>query len=460
MDPLSLSKIAALSAADFVTGNPDATVFRIINDTRHIKAGDLYVALRGERFDGNNFIKEAAEKGAVGALYDGDAPAELPSSFGLLKVSNTLKSLTDLAAAWRKVLPLRSVVLTGSSGKTSTKDFAAAVLRSKLRVNCTQGNFNNHIGLPLSILTASTDDQVAVWEIGMNHRGEIAPLAALAEPDIAVITNIGTAHIGFLGSCEVIAEEKGDLLAALPSSGVAILPADDVFCDRLAKRTQARVVRVGIGIGDLQATNLTATTEGTHFEISYQGTSHAAFLPVIGQHMVTNALLALAIGLECGVSLEIGIEALKNITPSKSRLSVHYLNKVTLIDDAYNANPDSMEAALSTMASLPSQGRCIAVLGRMGELGDYESEGYQRVGVAAAKVLDILIVVGHDVSLLAQTARDAGMNDVYVVENNKEAIDSLISLARSGDMILVKGSNAAGMKEVVNSCQRHFISSK
>ena len=240
MDPLSLADIALMAHADLITGDPDAAVVGISNNTRQLHPGELYVALRGEHFDGNAFIKEAALRGAVGALCDGEISEGLPSSFGILRVSDGLQGLTVLAAAWRRHLSLCSIVLTGSSGKTTTKDFTAAVLQSSLKTSCTQGNLNNQIGLPLSILKASSADQVAVWEIGMNHRGEIAPLAALARPDIAIITNIGTAHIGFLGSREAIAQEKGDLLAELPSYGLAILPAADSFCEELAKRTSAR----------------------------------------------------------------------------------------------------------------------------------------------------------------------------------------------------------------------------
>ena len=419
-------------------------------DTRTIQSGDLYVALKGESFDGNNFIAQAAAQGAAGALYDGKTPEGLPASFGLLHAEDAHQSLQQLAAAWRKELSCHVVMITGSSGKTTTKDFTTVVLQSARRVTATQGNYNNNIGLPLSILRASSADEVAIWEIGMNHRGEIAPLAALGKPDVAIITNIGTAHIGFLGSREMISEEKGDLFAALPAHGLAIVPASDEFCEVLVKRTSARVMQVGIECGDLQARSLVETASGTHFEIHYKGFSYPAFLSVIGKHMVMNALLALAAGLACGVRLEQGITALAQVKASKSRLSLSEHCGIRLIDDTYNANPDSMEAALATMATLPCAGRRIAVLGRMGEMGSYAEQGYQRVGKAAA-LLDLLITVHPETAIMAQTSHEAGVRHVYEVLNNNEASRLLLSLVKSGDLVLIKGSLSAKMKEVVEA---------
>ncbi|MFZ4116661.1 MAG: UDP-N-acetylmuramoyl-tripeptide--D-alanyl-D-alanine ligase [Chthoniobacterales bacterium] len=450
MNPTSLSQIASWSGADFISGNPDALVLGVSHDTRTLKPGELYVALRGERFDGIHFIKDALQKGAVGVLYDGVAPSDIPADFGVLRVADSLQGLTLLARAWREELGLRAIVLTGSSGKTSTKDFTSALLKNFLQITSTRGNFNNHIGLPLSILRASKSDQASVWEVGMNHRGEIAPLAALAKPAIALITNIGTAHIGFLGSREAIAQEKGDLLAALPPEGVAILPAADDFYEALASRTKVRIFRVGIGVGDLQATDLVPIAQGMQFQVEYQGASLPAFLPVIGAHMVHNALFALAVGLECGVSLEEGIAVLEKLHPSNNRLKLYEFGGITIVDDAYNANPDSMGAALSAIMELKAQRR-IGILGFMGELGDYAATGYQRVGLKAATSLDVLIVVTDETLLLAESARDGGMKEVYHVQTNEEAIALVLSMLRPGDLLLVKGSKSTHLNEVAEA---------
>lgn len=455
MNSQPLSQIAIWSRAQLLSGDPGAMVRGFSKDTRTLQAGDLYLALKGENFDGNDFLAQAAEQGAVGALCDGKIPEGLPASFALLHVEDAHQALQQLAAAWRKELSCRVVMITGSSGKTTTKDFTTAVLQSARRVTATEGNYNNSIGLPLSILRASRADEVAILEIGMNHRGEIAPLAALGRPDVAIITNIGTAHIGFLSSREAIAEEKGDLLAALPADGLAIVSASDDFCETLVKRTSARVMRVGIECGDLQARSLAETAAGTHFEVIYEGSSYPAFLSVIGKHMVMNALLALAAGLACGVPLEEGIRALAQVKASKSRLSLSEHRGIHLIDDTYNANPDSMEAALATMATLPCAGRRIAVLGRMGEMGSYAEQGYRRVGKAAAS-LNILITINSETAIMAQAARDAGVREVHEVLDNKEASQLLLSLVKSGDLVLVKGSLSAKMKEVVS----HFVAAQ
>lgn len=449
MDAQSISQITTWSEAQLLSGDPARMVSGFSKDTRTLEAGELYIALKGENFDGNHFITEAAAKGASGALIDGDVPKDLPTSFALLRVENTLEALQRLAAAWRGELSCRVVMITGSSGKTTTKDFTTAVLGSAKRVTATQGNYNNNIGLPLTMLRASRSDEVAVWEIGMNHRGEIAPLAALGKPDVAIITNIGTAHIGFLGSREMIAEEKGDLFAALSPDGLAIVPAADDFCEVLVKRTKARVMRVGIECGDLQARRLEISDAGTKFEIVYENQSYPAFLSIPGKHMVSNALLALAAGMACGVSLEQGIAALKNLQASKSRLAIQEYGGITIIDDTYNANPDSMEAALATIENLRCSGRRIAVLGRMGEMGDYAEQGYQRVGKAAAG-LDLLITVGSETNVMAEAAREAGVREVHEVLNNKEASQVLLAVAKPGDLVLVKGSLTARMKEVVD----------
>ena len=223
MDALDLLEIAELCGGT-LRGRPEnLTASRISKDTRTLAPGDLYLALRGENHDGNLYAKEAAARGAVGAILD-RVPADLPPDFPVIQVEDSLAALHRLAGAWRDRLPLRVVCITGSSGKTSTKEFTAAVLATRFRVVRTEGNLNNHIGLPLSILSASTSDDAAVWEIGMNHPGEIAPLARLARPDLAIITNIGVAHIEYMGSREAIAKEKGALVGAVGADGAVVLP--------------------------------------------------------------------------------------------------------------------------------------------------------------------------------------------------------------------------------------------
>lgn len=449
MDPLTLSELAEMSGAQLSAGTPGALVTRVCKDTRDLKPGDLYVALRGDRFDGNAFVAEAAAKGAVGALCDAEPPVGLPPGFGILSTVDTLAALTLMAKSWREKLSLRSVVITGSSGKTSTKDFTAAVLGSRLRVTATRGNLNNHIGLPLSILSATASDEAAVWEIGMNHRGEIAPLAGLARPEMGIITGIGSAHIEHLGSREEIAREKGDLLERIPSTGAAILPAGDEFLAELRARTSAQVIEVGIGRGDLRAVNIRSEEGISHFQIEGEFGTTEATLAIPGHHMVGNALLAVAAGILCGISLEESVAALRGATLAGGRLSVLKKNGVTILDDTYNANPESMSAALETLASTGVGKRRIAVLGRMGELGIHAADAYTRIGVKASASSDVLVCVGEEASAIGGSATSAGHADVRFVADTKSAADLLSGILHPGDIVLLKASRSARLEEIL-----------
>ena len=454
MDPLPLKEIAAMSGAKLLGRDTGATFVRFNKDTRTIKPGDLYIGLRGEKFDGNEFAAQAFELGAGAALLDSPVLAEKLAEFHpVLLVEDSLKALTLLAAAWRSRLKLLVLGITGSSGKTSTKEFAAAVLGSKYRVVKTEGNLNNHIGVPLSILTAGTDAEAAVWEVGMNHPGEIAPLAALIQPACAIITNIGTAHIEYMKTRDAIALEKGMLAEAVPATGSVILPAEDDQSDSIAARCHAKVVRTGISHGDLIASELESTSEGTRFTILHNGNKLPASIGVHGTHMVQNALLALAAGLEMGVPLEKGVKGLAKARLVGGRLEQKSIAGVIYLDDTYNANPESMVAALNTLRLVPGSGRRIAVLGKMGELGEHAADGYRRTGEAAAKLADILLTVGSEATSIATAARAAGLGRVHDVEDTAAAARMLSQLARPGDLVLVKGSRSARMETLFEHLQ-------
>ena len=453
MDPLSLETIAMMSCATLLAGDPQAVALRVSKDTRTLRHGDLYVALHGEKYDGNLFLQEAASRGAIGALCDGEQRTGLPVHFGILSTPDAYSALTLLASSWRKRLDLRAIVITGSSGKTSTKDFASTILRSRFRVTSTTGNLNNHIGLPLSILEAGSkagsNDEIAVWEIGMNHRGEIAPLAGLARPEIGIITGIGTAHIEHLGSRVEIAREKGDLLEKLPSNGFAILPAHDDFVSELESRTDATVLQVGIDSGDVRATDIIAENGGSRFVIHAESGSAEAWLPVPGRHMIGNALLAVAAGLICEIPIKECAAALSLVELPSGRLARVQRRGVTFLDDTYNANPESMIAALETLSSQPATGRRIAVLGRMGELGIHAAAGYERVGYAAARNADTLICVGPEAASIADSARKEGLNDILQAEDNAAAAKHLSGLVQDGDLVLLKASRSARMEQIL-----------
>src|SRR4051794_6683857 len=245
MNSLRVSQIAQFAGASLSSGDGTVVINKVSTDSRTIKSGELFIALRGENFDGHDFVEAGAKAGATGALVDLNWAGDVPDDFVVLRASDTLRAYQLLAANYRRSLALKVLAITGSNGKTSTKDFAASVLARRFRVTKTEGNFNNHVGLPRTILEASSRDQVAVWEIGMNHPGEIAALAKIAAPDAAIVTNIGVAHIEFMGSREAIAAEKGALAEAIEPQGTVILNADDPFTQGIAARTRARVVLAG-----------------------------------------------------------------------------------------------------------------------------------------------------------------------------------------------------------------------
>jgi UDP-N-acetylmuramoyl-tripeptide--D-alanyl-D-alanine ligase len=450
MDALSLLEIADMCGGTLPSGAGAATVRRISKDTRTLVPGDLYLALRGENHDGNLHAKDAAAKGAAVAILD-KPPADLPADFPVIVVEDSLAALHRLAAAWRDRLALKVACITGSSGKTSTKEFTAAVLSARYRVVKTEGNLNNHIGLPLSILSASLSDDVAVWEIGMNHPGEIAPLARLARPDLAIITNIGVAHIEYMGSRDAIALEKSALVEAVGPNGAVVIPAEDDFKEFLARRAKGRVIEAGLSGGSVKASELQIEADGSRFVLHWEGESLPARLPVTGEHMVRNALLAVATGLEFGLSLEECAEGLAAARLTGGRLARRSVRGVTILDDTYNANPDSMEAAIQTLKAVPARGRRIAVLGRMGELGDHASAGYQQVGRAAGQGLDALIAVGAETAPLTETARAGGLKEIHETSSAEEAAGVLRRIAQEGDIVLVKGSRAARMERVIEN---------
>src|SRR5881392_2843382 len=304
MNPLTLSQIAQLAGAWFSSGEGTVVINKVSTDSRTIKPGELFVALRGENFEGHDFVEAAAKAAATGALVDLNWAGSVPNNFVLLRATDTLQAYQTLAANYRKALSLKVLAITGSNGKTSTKDFAASVLGRKFRVAKTQGNFNNHVGLPRTILEATSDDEVAVWEIGMNHPGEVAPLAKIAAPDAAIITNIGVAHIEFMGTREAIANEKGALVQAVAAEGAVILNADDPFSKRIAERTNAHVIFAGTKEGTVRAIDIQQSAEGSEFTIMEGAHRCRAQLPVPGLHMVQNALLAVAAGRAFGLSIE------------------------------------------------------------------------------------------------------------------------------------------------------------
>jgi UDP-N-acetylmuramoyl-tripeptide--D-alanyl-D-alanine ligase len=444
MEPLTLNQLAQYADGSLVGGEAGTLVSQLSTDTRTLQPADLFVALRGDNFDGHRFVKMAAERGAAGAIVERNCSAKMPPSFALIRVDDTLVAYQRIAALYRQSLPLKVIAITGSNGKTSTKDFTAAVLGHRYRVTKTEGNFNNHVGLPRTILEAGAQDEIAVWELCMNHPGEIAVLARLAGPDVGIITNIGVAHIEFMITREAIAQEKGALAEALKPEGTLILNADDTFSASLARRTRAKVIFAGVKSGSLRATDLRQSASGSEFTILEGAHRCRAQLPVPGLHMVQDALLAVAAGRLFGLSLEECAGGLASAPLTKARLQIRNIRGVDFIDDSYNANPESMCAALRTLMELEADGRRIAVLGAMAELGAESERGHREVGQTAADLgVDRLIAIGNTAAAIADAARRAGLENSTTVDSPNEAGDLLAEESVPGDLVLIKGSRTA-----------------
>ena len=456
MNRLSIFQIAEFAGATVSSGDGKVLVEKVSTDSRALKRGELFVALRGENFDGHNFVESAAKAGATGAIVDSNWKGRVPKNFALIRAEDTLQTYQNLAANYRKSLLLKVVAITGSNGKTSTKDFAAAVLAHRFRVAKTEGNFNNHVGLPRTMLEATSRDEVAVWEIGMNHPGEVAALAKMAAPDIAIITNIGVAHIEFMGSREAIAAEKGALVDAVDSQGTVILNADDPFTKGIAPRAHVKVILAGTTSGTIRASEMTQSANGTDFTILEGAHRCRAQLPVPGLHMVQNALLAVVAGRVFGLSLEDCAAGLATAPLTKARLQIKEIHGVQFIDDSYNANPDSMKAALRTLVELDADGKRIAVLGEMGELGAESESGHREVGEAAATLgIDQLIAIGEMGAVMAQAAHDAGLEKIAAARSTNEAAELLGAIAEPGDLVLIKGSRSTRTERVIEQFINH-----
>lgn len=450
MNTTTISEIARLAGVKLESGDGSVLVDKVSTDSRTVKPGELFVALRGENFDGHKFVEEVAAKNAAGAIVDLAWKGKVPESFAVLRADDTLMAYQNLAANYRKSLPLKVIAITGSNGKTSAKDFTASVLARKFRVTKTEGNFNNHVGLPRTILEATSDDQVAVWEIGMNHPGEIAALAKIASPDAGIITNIGIAHIEFMGSRDAIAKEKGALAQAIAPEGTVILNADDLFSQKIVARTKAKLVFAGTTSGTVRATDIRQSADGSEFTILEGAHRCRAQLPVPGLHMVQNAMLAVAAGRLFGLSIEECAAGLASAPLAKARLQIKQIHGVQFIDDSYNANPDSMKAALRTLVELDADGKRIAVLGEMLELGQESERGHREVGECAAELgVDQLIAIGETGAIIAHAAEKSGLAKSVAVRSTSEAAEMLADVAAPGDLVLIKGSRSARTERVL-----------
>ena len=433
-------------------GGPFAGVF---TDTRAPVKGGLFVALRGENFDGSNFLAQAVAGGAAGVLVPSDAVGKAPPGVAVLSAIDTGRALGSLAAAWRRQLPeVRVVCITGSTGKTSTKELIAEVLAAAGPTLKTEGNLNNEIGVPMTLLRLGPAHRYAAVECGMNHLGEIARISAWADPDVGVVTNVGPVHLEGVGSLDGIAHAKGELFHALRGKGIAVANADDARVLQQARLSKRKLVTFGASYGaDARLISAHHQGLGLRVELEFLGARHLVDLKLIGTHNGGNAAAAAAVGIALGLSAETILRGLSHATTPGRRMRPERMqNGALLIDDCYNANPASMKAALLTLTHLvQGKGRAIAVLGDMLELGPTELDLHRDVGrFAAGAGLSLLVCLGTRAKALGEGAQEAGLSgdSVECVDHAEEAVRLVQSRARPEDVVLVKGSRGMKMERI------------
>ena len=454
-----------------LTGEPVSTeaagrsLDPVVVDSRASREGSLFVALRGEREDGHEFVADAFQRGAGAAIVEqsvegcgqvvraraGGIPEEWPEGHFCIQVENTLAALEALGRYRRSQFNPRIIAVTGSTGKTMTKELIAAVLDQSFETLKSPASYNDEIGLPLTLSRMQGAHQRVVLEMGMYALGEIAQLSDLAQPQIGVVTNVGHSHFERLGSLEQTAQAKQELVEALPPDGAAVLNADDPRVEAMASASRAPVVRFGLGgVCDVRASEIDSRgLEGVRFRLHHG--SHDLFLriPLLGRHSVHTALAAAAVGMVEGEPWERIVEGLQTVPEQLRLIALPGIKDSTIIDDTYNANPTSTLAALNLLEEL--EGRRVAVLGDMLELGAYQERGHRLVGHRAAEVVARLVTVGPRARIIAEGARAAGLEHgaILEVDDNALAVDALGQLVAPGDIILVKGSRAMRMEEIV-----------
>lgn len=448
MELLTLSEIAkACGGKSF----GDAKINAVCIDTRKITGGCLFICIKGARYDAHEFADEALEKGAAAVMIDED----ITPNGAYVKVENTAKSLLKLSGYYRSKFDIPVVALTGSVGKTTTKEFTYLVVNAKYNAIKTQGNLNNEIGLPQMLFQIDNSIEAAVIEMGMNHFGEISRLVSATKPTVGLITNIGVSHIENLGSRDGILKAKLEITDGLKEGAPLILNGDD---DKLStvKDDKHRIYFYGIHNGDFKADNIVENDGSTTFVINYFGKSQSVTIPTIGIHNVYNALAAFAVGYFLDVDSHSAAKALSGYVPAGMRQKVVRVGKITSIEDCYNASPDSMRAALKTLHDTKGNKK-IAVLGDMLELGDYSEEAHTSVGkMVAENTIDYLLAYGSDAKYYVRAAKEKGCANAYLFDNKDALSEKLLEIADDNDAVIFKGSRGMKLEDIINTVYKRW----
>lgn len=468
MSVFTIEEVLEVTSARLLSGDSAGLrrkIRRLCSDSREVGPGDFFIAFKGDHFDGHRFVDQALRKGAIGALIEAgsDVASTMKSSLGsvsdafLLGVPDSIRAYQQVATYHRSRFPIPVVAVTGSNGKTTTKEMVARVLEERWNLLVTEGNLNNRIGVPQTLLRLNARHDAAVIEMGVDNRGQTMRLAEIARPTIGVITNIGPDHLEFFGTMEVSAEAKGELLDALGADAAAVLNADDPYFDYLASRARCRVVSFGLSSTALvRASDVRSHERGMAFRLTLPGRIRPT--PVIvhahGSHNLSNALTAAAVGYLCELNGAKIAQGLSRFRPATMRSQVEHMYGMTVINDCYNANPASMRAAIDLLAERGEGRPTIAVLGDMLELGPQSSAFHEEAGAyVAARRVASLVTCGDLARKIADGARAAGMSDACIVEcpDAARATGHMISIVRPGDVVLVKGSRGMKMEQIVEA---------
>lgn len=437
-----------------VSYNLGQIITGVATDSRQIRKGELFFALRGDHHDGHDFIGQVFQRGASAAVVDQgySPPVKLQKKIkNLIQVKETTSALGDLAHAWRKKFDIPVIAVTGSNGKTTTKDMMAVILGTRYRVLKTEGNFNNFIGLPLTLFRLNKNYDMAVLEMGMNHAGEIARLAEISEPDVGVITNVGRAHSENFKNRKDIAHAKGELLARLSKGGVAIFSKDNLYANLLKKKSRTKkIIMCG------KALKTTSELKGLSFETFLENKKFSFHLPLPGKQNATNALLAIQVGQLFSVSPRDMQKGLSVFQPAGKRMETLKLaHGMDLINDCYNANPDSMQAALEFLQEVGGNRRKVAILGDMLELGSQSKKEHILLGEEVVQSgVTLLVAVGVHASDIIKGAATKGLSHVFSFKTASVAASEVIDLVKSGDLILVKGSRGVKMEKITEALRK------
>jgi UDP-N-acetylmuramoyl-tripeptide--D-alanyl-D-alanine ligase len=444
MNPLNLEQIRQAIHAQLIGGDSSTNIHSICTDTRKLKPGCLFIALKGENHDGHHHLATAAAGGAIAAMVHDDCLTHLP----LLQVADTRKAMGQLAASVRRQLNGIVIAVAGSNGKTGTKGLIHSALSGSKTGTASPKSFNNDIGVPLTIFDADPSHDYLVLEIGTNHPGEILNLTKIAQPDVAVITSIGAEHLEFLGNIDGVIKENAQIIVGLNPDGLAVINGDCTALHPAIVEYPGRIIRFGFGSqNDLYPTDIQCTLDGVRFRLE----GMPIFIPQIGRHNAVNAMAAIAVGRHLGVAMSDIVAGLANATGPEMRLQLQTAGTIKILNDAYNANPHSMQAALETLRDMKTDGRKIAILGDMRELGDTADGYHQKIGAFAADCdLDQLICIGEKSKLMA----DMAFENRLPVVHYKSAVDCSADIAEivtEGDLVLIKASRGMKLETVANS---------